>query len=72
MNDTKDITNDSRFTFPVPGVLFLHRGQEIDLRKITEARAMQLAADDNCKFIQMAAAAPKAPAAPAANDKGGK
>lgn len=69
MNEIKNITQDSRFRFPVPGVLFQHKGQEVDLRKITDERALQLAADESCKFIYLAqAAAPK----PATDGKGGK
>jgi hypothetical protein len=61
MEEPKNITNDSRFNFPVPGVKFLHRGQEIDLRAITETKAMQLAAEEQCKFIALKAPQEKSP-----------
>lgn len=40
-----------KFHLPVPGVLFLYRGTEVDLSTITEEQAAALAADPKCKFI---------------------
>ena len=55
-NDKKDITGDGRFTFPKQGLCFMHKGNLVDLRAITEKRALQLAADKSCTFIELKAA----------------
>ncbi len=68
-----------------PGKRFLFKNQEVDIRKISRARAEQLAADPLCKFLgkkgvnKFAEPAPAAPApaapvaeAPAKKDRGAK
>ena len=59
---TINATKDSRFRCPVPGTHFRHGTTTIDITKLSERKALRLAADPTCKFLYLAEAKGKVPA----------